>query len=259
MKNRFKKAAIESLKSITVHDPGIISDQDIRHLPMCVQKYLHVSGFAGKEKIVNFRVEFKGGIRSGPKDDYMPLRSVQYNFTENPARFFYIVAKKMGIPAKGVHIYKDRKASMLIKLLGLFTISEASGKEMDQGETVTLFNDMCFMAPGALIDKNIEWKEIDDLTTEAKFSNGEITIGATLYFNEKGELVNFLSNDRFESQEGGRSFVNYPWLTPVTGYTDINGYHLPSGARLIYRHPGGDFCYGEFHLAGIEYNCTEYR
>jgi hypothetical protein len=42
------------------------------------------------------------------------------------------------------------------------------------------------------------------------------------------------------------------------GYEVKNGYHLPSKARLIYRKPQEDFCYGEFVLRSIEYNCTNY-
>jgi hypothetical protein len=187
----------------------------------------------------------------------MPLRSEQYNFTDNPTRLFYIVATKMGIPAKGVHLYINQNAIMLIKILGLFTVSDAKGPEMDQSETVTLFNDMCFMAPATLIDPNIEWTIIDPLTVSAKFTNGKISVESTLIFDGEGKLMNFISNDRYETS-GGKSFIKYPWLTPVSGYITVNGYNLPSGARLIYRHPGEDFCYGEFNLESIGYNCTSF-
>lgn len=258
MKKTYKKAVLEALERTRIIKNEILTEKDIHHLPAIVQKYIHYSGSIGKEKVLNFRVEFTGGIRSTSGEDFMPLTSVQYNFTDQPTRLFYIVAKKKGIPAKGIHIYKDRTAIMLIKILGLFTVVNARGKEMDQGETVTVFNDMCFMAPASLIDRNIEWKEIDDLTVDAKFTNGNITIGATLYFNEKGELVNFLSNDRFETSDG-KTYVNSPWITPVEAYTNINGYRLPSHAKLIYKRPDEDLCYGDFKLKTIEYNCREFK
>lgn len=258
MKKTWEKAVMEALERTKGIKNEILTESDIQSLPAIVQKYIRYSGSIGKGKVLNFRVEFTGGIRSASSEDFMPLTSVQYNFTDQPTRLFYIVAKKKGIPAKGIHIYKDRTAFMLIKILGLFTVVDARGKEMDQGETVTVFNDMCFMAPASLIDRNIEWKEIDDLTVGAKFTNGHITVGATLYFNEEGQLVNFLSNDRFETTDG-KTYVNSPWLTPATEYANINGYHLPSKARLIYKRPHEDFCYGEFSLKAIEYNCTDFR
>jgi hypothetical protein len=258
MKKTYKKAVLEALERTRNKKIGILTEADILHLPAIVQKYLTYSRTIGKEKVLNFRAEFTGGIRSKSTDDFMPLKSVQYNFTDNPTRLFYITAKKKGIPAIGIHLYIGQTAIMLVKILGLFTVVDAKGKEMNQGETVTLFNDMCFMAPASLIDHNIVWKEIDNKTIAAKFSNGKITIGATLYFNDEGELVNFVSNDRFETTDG-KNYKNYPWSTPVTGYTDINGYRLPSGAKLIYKRPDEDFCYGEFNLVSIEYNCKNYK
>jgi hypothetical protein len=258
MKKRYKKAVLEALKRTNSIKSEILTEADIQHLPTVVQKYLHNTGVLGKEKVLNFRAEFAGGIRSNSTEEYMPLKSVQYNFTDIPTRLFYIIARKKGIPAKGIHLYIDQKAIMVVKIFGLFKVVDARGKEMNQGETVTLFNDMCFMAPASLIDRNIKWKEIDNKTIEAKFTNGSITISATLFFNEDGEMVNFISNDRFETSDG-KTYKNYPWLTPVTGYININGYRLPSGAKLIYKHPEEDFCYGEFNLVNIEYNCEVFK
>ena len=258
MKKTYKKAVLEALDRTRTIKNETLTEVDIQHLPAIVQKYLIYSGSIGKEKVTNFRAAFTGGIRSRSSEEFMPLKSVQYNFTDKPTRLFYIVAKKKGIPAKGIHLYKDQTAIMLVKIFGLFTVVDAKGKEMNQGETVTLFNDMCFMAPGSLIDRNIKWSEVDNVTVDAKFTNGNITISATLFFNEEGEIVNFLSNDRFETTDG-KTYKNYPWLTPVTGYTNVNGYRLPSSAKLIYKHPDEDLCYGEFKLISIEYNCKDFK
>ncbi len=253
--NNEVKIGLERIKAI---EPEILTEDDIQHLPLVVQKYLRYVGVIGKEKIVNFRAEFEGKIRGNPDDGWMKLKSVQYNFTDQPTRIFYITASKMGIPAVGIHLYKDEKAIMLIKLLGLFTVSDAKGPEMDQGETVTVFNDMCLMAPATLVDKNIIWESVDSLTVKARFTNGHINIGATLFFNPKGELINFISNDRFETKDG-KTYKNSPWFTPVEGYQDLNGFRLPTSAKTIYKHPDGDFCYGEFLIKNIEYNCKELK
>jgi len=258
VKKKYRDAVLKALESTRGQKTEVLAEAEIQHLPRAVQKYLRLAGVVGKEKVMNFRAEFRGGIRSGPDEKYMSLRSVQYNFIENPTRLFHIVAKKMGVLVIGNHIYLDQKATMLIKILGLFTVSDAKGWQMDQGETVTVFNDMCFLAPASLIDKRIEWKEIDAQSVSARYTNGGISITATLFFNSKGELVDFISNDRFETTDG-KNYYNYPWSTPVLSYTDINGYHLPSGAKLIYKHPDEDFCYGEFTLVSLEYNCRDYK
>ncbi len=184
----------------------------------------------------------------------MVFKAEQYSFFDTVTRAFYIEASKMGIPAKGLHLYKKGIATMVIKLAGLFKVVDAKGKEMNQGETVTVFNDMCFMAPATLINKTIRWEEVDSLTVKAIYTNEGNTISATLYFNEKGELINFVSNDRYETADG-KTYKNYPWSTPAKDYKDFNGFKLTSFASLYYKRPDTDFCYGEFKLKEIEYNC----
>lgn len=54
-----------------------------------------------------------------------------------------------------------------------------------------------------------------------------------------------------------RVYKNFPWSTPVTEYRESNGMMLPSFASTIYHRPDGDFCYGEFAVKDIKYNCKD--
>jgi len=256
MKSKYKQEVKIVLEQVKNRKPGLITEDDLRPLPVIVQKYLRICGVVGKEKVLNVRVEMEGMMWSKPGDAGMKIRSVQYNFFEPYSRFFFIKAFKMGIPAVGLHLYKDEKATMLIKLAGLFTVADAKGPEMDQGETVTVFNDMCFMAPGTLISKNIKWEILEPTVVKATFTNKSLTISAILYFDKEGYLVNFISNDRFETTDG-IEYKNYPWSTPVKEYREINGMKMPVAARAIYHHPEGEFCYAEFVIKDIRYNCLE--
>ena len=116
---------------------------------------------------------------------------------------------------------------------------------------------MCLMAPATLINKNIQWELLDSFTVKAKYSNEDLTISAILQFNEKGELINFISNDRFESING--YFKNYPWSTPVNEYRDYHDRKIVSSASTISHRPGAAFLYGEFSLREIEYNCKSLK
>ncbi len=253
MKHRYFKEVREARERSGSPKPRIINENHMRHLPPMVQKYLHYCGVVGKEEAVNVRIRFEGRFRSGD-GSWMRFTSEQYNFFDRPARIFYIRATKMGIPVTGLHLYKDQSATMEIRVAGLFKIADARGSKMDQGETVTFFNDMCVMAPSALVNANIQWEAIDPVTVKARYTNGPLSIGATLFFNGKGELNNFISYDRFETAEG-KTFRNYPWATPVAEYRDFGGIRLGSFAKALWQRPDGDFCYGEFNLREIEYNC----
>jgi len=121
---------------------------------------------------------------------------------------------------------------------------------MDKAETVTLFNDWCIFAPAALVDKRIQWQAADDHSVKATFTNHSVSISATLFFNEMGQLVNFVSDDRYDISEKNQ----YRFSTPVGEYKNINGLMLPTFGETIWHYPEGKFTYGKFHLRSIAYN-----
>ncbi len=175
-----------------------------------------------------------------------------------PARLFFMKASMKQLPVAGYHSFNNGSAFMDIRLLSLFRVQYQSGKEMNISETVTFFNDMCCMAPATLIDKRITWSDVDSNQVKATFTNNSISIAARLYFNEQGELVNFITEDRYAST-ADKQMKRFPWATPLKDYTLMNGYKVPAHADVIYKYPEGDFCYGNFKLTDIEYNCMEYK
>jgi len=237
---------------------SVVSEKDIKSLPDPVQKYLRYAGAVGKPKIHNFRAASSGGMKRTAKGNWMGIHSEQYNFIDEPARFFFIRSSLFGIPFDGLHAYAGKSATMKIKVASLLQVVDAKGEKMNQSENVTLFNDMCLMAPASLIDKNIQWQTIDTLTVKAGFTHNQITVFATLMFNEKGELVNFVSDDRYLSGDG-KTYTNYQWSTPVKGYRDFDGRKVPVYGEAVWHMPEGDFNYAKFILEEIEYNSTEFK
>ncbi len=230
-----------------------LTDADIAFLPDLIQKYIRYTGSLNKPIVNNFRVRFSGKIRSREKDVWMPLVSEQYNFIKIPTRLFFLNATMNYLPVAGFHCFKNGIAFMDIRLLSMFKVEYQSGAVMDTSETVTFFNDMCVMAPATLIDDRIEWLEVDQNKVKASFTNDDLKISAWLYFNEKGELVNFVSEDRSAIEADG-TVAKMKWSTPLRDYKDINGHRLASYAETIYTYSDGDFTYATFTLKDISYN-----
>ena len=251
-KKAFKIEVNQAL--LTTTKSQIVTPDDIQHLPEPVQKYLIYSGAVGREKIQNVHIRFNGTFSTSPGRKYQKFESEQYNFFAKPKRIFLMKMRMFGILLQGFHLYKDAEAVMKIKIAGLFPVVDAQGEKMNQGETVTVFNDMCLMAPAALIDADVEWQTIDSLTVKATYKNGAITITAILDFNETGELINFVSNDRFMSADG-KTYKNFPWSTPARDYKDFGGRKVPGYGEAIWLMPEGKYCYGKFNLQTVEYNC----
>jgi hypothetical protein len=238
-----------ALNNIPKND--LLTEVDIISLPAPVQKYIRLSGSLNKPKVKNMKVVFDGEMREKGKD-YFKFTSVQYNFFNEPARLFFMKGKMFGIIVPGYHYYHDATATMQIKLFGLINVVNIKGLIMNKAETVTVFNDMCLMAPATLIDKRIEWTAIDSLSAKASFTNGVNKITATLYFNELGQLVNFISDDR-----SATDMKQYRFSTPVKDYTQINGMNIWRNGETIWHYPDGEFVYGKFIFKSIEYNVTE--
>ena len=163
--------------------------------------------------------------------------------------------KMFGMEVPGYHRYADGHASMDIRLFGLASLVYKKGPIMDQSETVTLFNDMCLMAPATLIDKRIQWKGIDSVTVEATYPVNDISITARLSFDHAGKLINFESHDRYEVNE----MKKLPWLTPCSNYKKLNGVMLATRGEAVYQYPDTTFTYGVFNLKAVEYNVQEFK
>ena len=171
-------------------------------------------------------------------------------------RLFFLDATKKQIPVSGFHSFKNGKAYMDIRLLSLFKVKYIEGKEINISATVTFFNELCCMAPAGLIDERIKWLETEGNKVKATFTDFGITISAWLHFNEKGELVNFVSEDRYAASENGET-IKLKWSTPLRDYKITNGYKLASYAEAIYTYPDGDFTYATFSLKDLRVNVKQ--
>lgn len=253
IKRTYKAEVQKELEHAAASGKDILTEEDIRHLPESVQKYLRYVGAIGKEKVRNFRVIFDGEFKTDPEKGWAKMDGLQYTDLTDTTRLYYLEMKMFGLTVSGLHKYANAKATMLVKLAGLITVADGKGEEMNQGETVTVFNDMCLLAPASLIDKRIEWESIDPLTVKATFNNNGCKISALLYFNDKGELINFTSDDRYYSPTG-KTYESFRWSTPSKEYKDYNGIRISSGGEAVWSFPEGDYCYARANIREIEYN-----
>ncbi|RDU24166.1 DUF6544 family protein [Anaerosacchariphilus polymeriproducens] len=255
IQREYKKMVKMAFEKNKVVKSEILTEEDIKNLPKPVQKYLTYTGVLGKEKVHSFRVIADGEIKMNRDSDWAKIEIEQNNIINDElVRLFYLRMNMFGIPVYALHSYTDEGASMVGKFAGLFTVINSKGKEMRISDTVTLLNDMCLFAPATLIDKRITWEQIDNTTVHAAFKTEYCTVTAILYFNEKGELINFTSEDRYYANNNG-TYQKTKWTTPFQEYKVINGLNLPSYGEAIWNFPEGDYCYCKFNnIKSIVYN-----
>jgi len=229
----------------------VVTERDLEGLPEPVQRYLRYTQIIGKERIGTVRLKQEGSIRTKEDQGWMSFSAKQYYTTNYPAFIWYGSVKLFSLPLmRARDRFYEGKGNMLIKLLPFITIADATGDEMNQGTLVRYLNEMMWF-PTAYLNDYIQWESIDSSSAKATISLEGLSASAILYFNEKGQMTNFVA-ERYMTDDDGYSLQT--WSTPITEYKEINGMMLPSKGEAVWHLSSGDFRYIKVEIIDIEYN-----
>lgn len=232
-----------------------VTEADLTGLPEPVRRYLRVTGSVGQPRAERVRARWRGRIRGGASDPWMPLEAEQHNtFGASPARLFLMDATMKGLPVDIYHRFVGAAATFRVRLLSLVPMVDARGPEMNRAETVTLFNDLCVLAPPALLDAPIRWEPVDARTARGVFTRGSVAVSAELRFNEAGELVDFVSDDRLRASPDGKTFTRRRWSTPLRDYRAYGARRLASRGEARWHDGAGSYSYVELELREVTFN-----
>ena len=206
-------------------------------------------------RVTNFAARFHGRIRGGANKPWMTFTGEQVNtYGREPSRLFSMDATMFGLPVDVLHVYAGHTATMRVRVCSVIPMVNAAGPDLDKAETVTLFNDMCVLAPAALVDANVVWAPIDDRHVRGTLNVGAQTVTAVLTFNDDHELINFSSDDRMSTSADGKTFVPQRWSTPIGNYRAFGSRRLGATGEARWHAPGGEYAYLEFQVDEIAYN-----
>lgn len=251
LRSIYEKRVTEALRQPAAE--AVVTEADLAPLPPLVQTYLRRAGVVGKPRVRDVRARFHGQFRRKADAAWMPFHSEQVNTFDPPARLFFMEATLFGVPFDALHVYVGPSATMLVRVASLIEVVDGRGPEMNRSETVTLFNDMCVLAPGALPFAGVQWAPVDARAVRATYVNAGNTVSADLAFDAAGDLVSFVSHDRLQSSDG-KTFKQLPWSTPLRDYQDFGGVRLARHGDVTWIDPQGDLTYGRFELDSVEYN-----
>ncbi len=251
--------ALKQLKELETSDKtgknvelAAISEEDLKGLPVLLQTYLRKAKVLGSPRVQYFHVKMTGEMKLDQDKPYAPVKAEQYTFTRSGRRLFFMTMNYNGLPISGLHHYYDSDAFMKIKILDLIKVVDNSGLGMQKAETVTYFNDLCIMAPGALLDEDITWEAIDEKSVKGTLRKHGHEISSILSFNEEGMLENFISEDRMDLSSGEE--VSIPWSTPMTDFNEVGDYYLPQAGSAVWHYPDADFEYIRLNIDNVEVN-----
>ena len=247
---RFDAAVAEAAARQPAAMPAIVTDADLAPLPAPVSRWLRRVGVVGRPRVQNFVVDMHAQLNTAPDAAWMETPILQVSFVPDPARLFLLRTRMKGLPVTGLHAYTHEGARMQIRVAGVVNIVDESGDAFTRAETVTMLNDFCLMAPGALLDQRFTWQPVNDTSATVTFTNGAHRVAATLFFDADDDLVNFASDDRHARPDDGER-----WSTPLRGHRDVSGVRLPAEGDAIWHYADRpDWLYGRFSLRRVRYN-----
>lgn len=230
-----------------------VTESELNGLPPLMQNYLRRAGAVGRPHVRNMRVAFRAQMRSSATAAWMQSEATQYEFFDPPARLFYMNASLFGVPLDILHRYVDAAATFQVRVVSLFPMVHVKGAGLTHDETVTLMNDVLVMAPAAVLDLPFTFETRGPHAVRATFANAGFTVSAELAFDDAGDLIGFVSNDRAHSREAGPA----AWSTPLSGYREVNGIRIPALADANWIDASGEWTYGRFEIRDIAYNVTQ--
>jgi hypothetical protein len=251
---RSLRAELEQAQPPVITDRRVLTEAELAPLPEPVQRYVRRSGAVGQPKMHDLRATWAGRMRADPHGPWMSFTADQFNTLDEPRRFFLMDANMKGLPVDLLHVFDERGATMRVRALSPATMANASGPVMTKAETVTLFNDLCFLPPGALISPAITWQSVDRHTARASYTLRANTITAELRFNDDGDLVDFLAEARAAASPDGKTFTQLPWTTPVRDYAQVGPAWVATKAETKWHPASGTWTYGEFELTSLAWN-----
>lgn len=254
MERLFKKNVEKEVKQLFESvdaKPAIVSSEDLKGLPTCVQKWQTYSEIIGKEKIISVRSRQTAKMRLTKNKAWLPLEAEQYFTTEDPG--FIWKAKVKAAPC--IHIsgddkYVDGKGSMSIKLQSFLPIAESTGIEIDQGSLLRYLAEMVWF-PSAVLNDYVKWKEVDDYSAEATMTYGGVEAAGTFTFNNKGEVIQFEA-ERYGEFNGAYSLET--WSITMGNYQFVEGIKVPTEGQITWKLKDGDFLWYTFTVEDIQYN-----
>lgn len=252
MFNQSVKKEVKELFQNNIKDEnGVIHEADLKELPFCVQKWLEHSKVVGKERIKAVRLRQKGVMRTKMGRPWMPVETEQYFTTDEPG--FIWKAKMQSttlITIVGRDRYYEGKGNVLIRLLSLFTITNAGGKEVDQGALLRYLAETVWF-PTTALNSYIKWEEIDRNSARATITHRGVTASGVFIFNKKHEVIDFIG-ERYREAEG--RYTMETWSMPVSDYREFKGIRTPSRGRVVWKLKTGDFTWYRFEVTGVDYN-----
>jgi hypothetical protein len=206
-------------------------------LPPPVRAFVESSGVVGKPVPKVLLLTHTGELRASAGAPWMPFTSEQA-YALSPPGFLWLARAEVGplVSMWARDKFVDARGNMLIQLLGMLTVADTVGPEMDQGAGLRHWGEILAL-PEAALSPELTWTPVDDRSARFVAAQGTLRMEATLHFGEDGRPDACQAN-RY------RDVAGKPVLTPWSGrsraWKPFRGRMFPTLWESTWHLPEGD-------------------
>ncbi|MCK9580453.1 MAG: hypothetical protein M0Q92_08375 [Methanoregula sp.] len=228
---------------------------DIPRDPGPVARYISWALGENRQPVACAHIRHAGRIRYGNTGRWMTMGGEGYFSLAVPGFVWHsTISYVPGIWLDAFDYYVDREAGMNINLFSLVPLNNAHTDEIKDG---SLFRYLAWSPLFPMIYDSsgfITWENIDDLTAKVIIRDKEHLIEAIARFDDRG-WIDSIDSCRKTHPETGRPLPGH-FASRFSGYTNVNGYHVPLQISSDLILPDGEYACAEFTITSIVFDET---
>ncbi|MCT4581626.1 MAG: hypothetical protein N4A35_09435 [Flavobacteriales bacterium] len=253
---KFKRLVQQETTMLLNHNitiDHIISEHDLKQLPVPIKNWLRTSGTVGSKHINKGKITQKIKMRMRPEQKEWVLgKAIQYTMINSPSFIWNVTVKLNKILGfQGRDKFENGKGEMLIKINSLVNVVNEQGEKINEGALQRYLGEMVWF-PSLALSPFISWQTIDHYTAKATMSYKGVTGSGTFYFNQDYQVTQFKAL-RFKDNTNDAQRIE--WLIDVQNYHTFDaGIEVPSTISSTWKLNEQNWTWLHLEVTDLKYN-----
>lgn len=231
--------------------PTVITEAQLARLPEIVQRYLRYTRILGKEAARTVHLTQQCAMRMKSGGRWLPMVAEQYYTTDPPGFHWHGTIRPFPLIAlSGTDTFRAGQGRLRIALFNRIPLADDRSLAVAQADALRYLSEIPWF-PTAWLSDAIQWEAIDAHAARATLRYRDLTVSATLQFNEADQLTQVRA-ERY-TKDGKRSVLR-PWVGWHRRYREMHGVVIPTECEVAWQMESGEFSYFRGEITGIAYN-----
>jgi hypothetical protein len=229
-----------------------ITEEDLKHLPKPVNKWLKNTGIIGKNRISAVNLKQSGEMKLEPEQkEWFKPEAEQFISVNEPGFLWQVdLAMMPVIKTKGRDLFWRGDASMLIKVAYLLPVVDQEANPRINESALHRFLLELPWYPTAALNDYLRWGKIDNATARATISYQGVQASADFIFDQEGNL---LRTEAMRYKESDENAERIRCSGELDSYQEIDGMKIPTEIDVSWYLDSGKFTWFKVEVEEISF------